>query len=39
MMLPDWGEEGKEFAGGACFEFMEVLRLSLRPLYTPWLSC
>ena len=37
MVLQDWGEGGKEFARVACFEFMEVLRVSLRPLYTPWL--
>lgn len=39
MVLQDWGEGGKAFAQVACFEFMEVLRLSLRALYTPRLSC
>lgn len=39
MVLQDWGEGGKELARLACFELMEVLRISLRPLYSPWLSC
>lgn len=39
MMVPEaWGEHGKELPRAACFEFMEVLRVSLRPLYTPWSS-
>lgn len=31
------GEGGKELARVACFEFTEVLRVSLGPLCTPWL--
>lgn len=39
MVLQDGGEGGKEFARAACFEFTEVLRVSLGPLRAPWLSC
>jgi len=38
VVLQDGGEGGKEFARAACFEFMEVLRVCVRPLHTPRLS-
>lgn len=39
MRMPQaLGDRGKELPRAACFEFVEVLRVSLSPLYTPWFS-
>lgn len=40
MLVPQGqGKGGKGIARVACLELMEVLRLSLKPLYTPCLCC